>query len=329
MNHRSHSIIAYARETGFIEVNVYERLDSPSIGQKRQASSCSGNITIVDQSDVAQSPIASCTSFTGDIILDNASGSISFTTSSNSDFSLSVLDGSVYCRNNVDLQTLSMYGLTTITGSIVIDSADILQEMSAFDLVNVKAIRITNAPQFTSLGLLMKRVETLEIGGTPMTAENTVNSGFVVESFGTLYVHDNFGLTIGARSFPHLQNITESFIFENNGPNSQIFMELIWANNITLRNIQLVELNSMIAVNDSFEISNSVNLTGARFPALSLLGGSFYIQNNPILQGVGWGNLTTIGGSLVVAGNPAMPLPDTVGLQNIASVDLVGSFPPL
>jgi len=225
--------------------------------KRQNSSACSGNITILDQAGLATSQIASCTSFTGDIILDHASGNISFLTEAKE--GLTFLDGSVYCRNNAGSQQLSLFGLITITGSVVVDNVENLVQIEGEALVNVQAIRVTNAPKILFISFAaLNQLKVLEIGGMPMTYEDTISSGLAMASIGALYIHDNFNLTIGVLSFLRLRNITNSFIFENNGPDSQIVMNLLWANNITLRNVQSIDFQRMIAVNNSFEISNSI-----------------------------------------------------------------------
>jgi hypothetical protein len=307
--------------------DIHER-DSPSTRQRRQSSSsCSGNITIISQSDVDNSPIASCTSFAGDIILDEARGNISFLT--DAPIGLTALDGSIYCRNNAALQNLNLYPLTSISGSIVVDNAGTLFSLSGDQLDYVQAVQITAVPEFRFLYIPgVKWLESLEIGGSPMTPENLADSeGLRLESVGSLYIHDcfnNFSLDV----LP-LQNITESLIFEDNGPNSGINLDILWANNITLRNVQGFSFEKMVAVNNSFEISNSDNLTTIAFESLHFIGGSFYIQNNPNVEYIGINSLKTIGESFVMTDNPALKVPAfgiSNALQNVASMDFVGPF---
>ncbi|PMD32393.1 hypothetical protein L207DRAFT_590683 [Hyaloscypha variabilis F] len=317
----------HALATRYGESDVDEQ-DSFLFEHKRQSSSaCSGNITILHQAGLATSQIASCTSFTGDIILDHASGNISFLTEAEE--GLTFLDGSVYCRNNAGLQQLSLFGLITITGSVVVDNVENLVLMEGEALVNVQSIRVTDAPKmlFVSFAAL-NQLEFLEIGGTPMTYEDTISSGLAMASIGSLYIHDNFNLTIGVLSFLRLRNITNSFIFENNGPNSQIVMNLLWASNITLRNVQSIDFQRMIAVNNSFEISNSENLTDIGSDVLGFIGGSF-VQNNPNLQRVGLAGLKSTGGSLVITENPSLQFLAAGSLQTVTSMDLAGPFQSL
>ena len=132
-----------------------------------------------------------------------------------------------------------------------------------------------------------------------MTAENfDDDNGLRLETVGSFYIHDFINFSLGI-SFP-LQNVTESFRFENNGPNSGIDINLLWANNITLQNIQTVSLGKMVTVNNSFEISNSETLSTIELQQLKFIGNSLYIQNNSNLANIELNSLKTIGESLVM-----------------------------
>jgi hypothetical protein len=87
--------------------DIHER-DSASISQKRQSSSsCSGTITVYNQTNVGTTDIANCTSFTGDIILDAARGNFSLGTILPP--GLTTLDGSIFLSNNVGVLNLDLY----------------------------------------------------------------------------------------------------------------------------------------------------------------------------------------------------------------------------
>ena len=311
------------------DVNVNEqRITLPSVGQRSTSSSaCSGEISITSQADVDSGPIASCTSIAGDLIFDNASGNITFPSGRHTQL-LSV-DGSIYCRNNTGLEKLELYGVTSISGSVVVQNAASLVNLIAHQLRYVQSIEIMSVPQL--IGVAFPEVgwiESFEIGGSPISGFNLAGGLGGLTSAGSFYIHDCLSLLgIGLLS---LQNITEYFRVEDNGPDMEVALGIQWANNLMLRNIQDIYLDHMVAVNGSMEISDSYNLTQISINTLKFVGANIYIENNPNLKFVGLQFLTSIGGSFIETNNSALTSPGSFNdLQNIASIELEGPFPSL
>jgi len=301
---------------------------TPSIGQRStSSSSCSGEIYITSQADVDSGPIASCNAFTGDLIFDNASGNITFPVGT--DTQLVSVDGSIYCRNNTGLENLKLYGVTSISGSVIVQNAASLLSLLAEQLTYVQAIEATNVPQLLALAFpLVSWMASVEIGGSSVTGENMREGLGGLQSAGTLYIHDCLNLL--SITLLALKNITEYFRAEDNGPDMDIHLGILWANNIILRNIQGVTLDGIVAVNGSMEISDSLNLTEIEFIDLRSVGASIYIENNPNLNVIAFNRLTSIGGSLIETNNSVLKSPGNFySLQNVASMELAGPFPSL
>jgi hypothetical protein len=102
-----------------------------------------------------------------------------------------------------------------------------------------------------------------------------------------------------------LQNITGSLVIENNGLEFNIYSDLLWVYNMTLRNVRSFQLNSLVAVNNSLEISSCGGLTDIDFPSLKSIRGDFYIENNPSLTFLGIPSATNIG-SFTSQNNPGL-----------------------
>jgi hypothetical protein len=262
------------------DVNVNDQcITLPSVGQRSTSSSaCSGEISITSQADVDSGPIASCISIVGDLIFDNASGNVTFPIERYTQL-LSV-DGSIYCRNNTGLEKLELYGVTSISGSVVVQNAASLLILIAEQLRYVQGIEITSVPQL--IGIAFPEVswmESFEIGGSPMSGFNLAEGLKGLTSAGSFYIHDCLSLLgIGLLS---LQNITDYFRVEENGPDMGVALGIQWANNIMLRNIQDIYLDHMVAVNGSMEISDSYNLTQTSINTLKFCWSKYLYREQP------------------------------------------------
>lgn len=307
-----------------------ERVDKHNTHSIRHRSTsslqCSGDINITSQADVDSGPIASCTSISGDLIFDNASGNITFPVGTDSQ--LETIDGSIYCRNNTSLENLNLYGITSISGSIVVQHAASLVSIAAQGLEYVQAIELTNVPQFLAFEFsLVTWMESIEIGQSPMTGENLKEGLARLQSVGTLYIHNCLNIDLALQA---LHNITEHLVVEDNGPDTDVVLPIQWANNVTLRNINGLTLDHLVAVNGSMEISNNHNLTSAEIGSLESIGASLYIENNPSLTIVAINSLRSIGGSFVETNNSVLENPGVFpSLQNVGLMELAGPFSSL
>lgn len=259
--------------------------------------------------------------------MDDASGNISFPVAINP---LASVDGSVYCRNNSGLQSLDLYGITTITGSLGVQNAQTLVYLLAEQLEHVQSVELTSVPQLRGLDISAATlIPSIEIGGSGPIAWGTAGVGQVgtgfdsLESVGTLYIHDCYNISIGPT---RLQNVTEWLHVEDSTWDLGFTLDIAWANNITLRNVQNVNLDFMVAVNESFEISDSP-LTGIGLESLRFIGGSLYVQNNPDIEAVTINGVGTIGESLIITNNSLLKAPAVgASLQSVGSMDLSGAF---
>jgi hypothetical protein len=287
------------------------------IRRRATPSSCSGEIIINSQADADTGPISSCTEIDGDLIFDNAVGNITFPIIDHGG-QLTTIYGSVYCRNNTALEGLELYGVVNIEGSIIVQNAASLVYVVAEQLDAVQSVTVTDVPSLLFLELTPGPVylESLELGGSPMIGENFWAGLARLESVGGLYIHDCPNMSI-PRDQP-LQNVTNSLVVENNGLDFGIYSNILWIYNMTMRNVQSFELNKLVAVNNSLEISSCDGLTTIDFESLKSIGGDFYVANNPSLTGLGVPSATSIGGDWL--GTPAPTTGGGITSQNNPSL---------
>lgn len=270
-----------------------------------------GDVIINNQADADSGPITSCTSIDGNLIFDNAVGNITLPVELVGEQLLSIR-GSVYCRNNTGLEGLKLYGVTSISESIVIQNAASLQYLAAEQLESLQSVSVTGVPDFQFLALgAISWLDSLEIGGSPMTIESFRESFSPLETIGELYIHDCTNLSLISFS---LQNITRSLRVEDNGPDFSVMLPIQWAYNITMRNVKSIGLDRMVVVNDSMEISGSDGLTEIDITSLNSIGGDLYVANNPSLTFFAMPSVTGIGGDWL--GTPAPTVGGTFTVQN-------------
>jgi hypothetical protein len=235
----------------------------------------------------------------------------------------------MYCRNNTELENLELYGVTSISGSVVVQNAASLLSLVAEQLIYVQVVQVTNVPQFLALAFpLVSWMASIEIGASAITEENMREGLGGLQSASVIYIHGCLDL-LDILLFA-LKNITEYFRAEDNGPGMGINLGILWANNVILRNIQSITLDGMVEVNGSMEISDSLNLTEIELGDLRSVGASIYIENNPNLNAIAFPSLTSIGGSFIETNNSVLKYPGNLyNLQNVASMELAGPFPSL
>jgi len=125
-----------------------------------------------------------------------------------------------------------------------------------------------------------------------------------------------------------LGNITTSLTIEANGNNvSAIFPNLIWANNMTLRNVTTYSSPSLEAVNGSLGFYSN-EFTSVSCANLTTVGGSLSFVDNGYLSNVSMPSLKTIGGGFSVANNSEYA--NITGFTDLATVsgavNFVGNF---
>lgn len=125
-----------------------------------------------------------------------------------------------------------------------------------------------------------------------------------------------------------LGNVSTSLTLEANGQNvSAIFPNMLWANNMTFRNVSLVSIPSLASVNGSlgFYSNEFASLTAAN---LTSVGGSLSFVSNTDLSNVTMPKLKTILGGFQLANNTELEVVngfnalETVG----GALDFYGNF---
>lgn len=255
------------------------------------ASGCSfETATATVSSDLDQ--YTSCSALEGDLLLEGdalSSASLS---------GVKAIYGNLIITNATQITSFSASSLATVTGKISLTGLTRLATLDLSALTTVGSIYFVTLPALDSITLTtgVTEINSLYISDTALESLD----GFEVSSLDTFNVNNNKNLATISAS---LQSVKTALEVSYNSDEVQVsFEDLVWANNITFRDVSSVSLNALEKVNSSLVfISNSV--TEIDIPLLASIGGSLSITNNDALENFDFSNLTSIGGGFQISNN--------------------------
>jgi len=231
-----------------------------------------------------------------------------------------------------------------------LNNLTLLSTLSFTDLTAVGAINwaaLPALPQLTFPSVITKAANVV-ITNTFLSTLDGINLATV----GTMNINNNNRLKTFSTQ---VANITQLLNIDSNGRLLDVsFPNLIWAANMTFRNVSSVSLPSLAVVNGSlgfyenyFTSVAAPNLTqvttgglafvanpslaNISFPLLATIGGGDLIANNSALGAIAFPVLSDVGGAIDFSGNfttPSMPELSNVkgnfNLQSSADIDCSG-----
>ena len=115
-----------------------------------------------------------------------------------------------------------------------------------------------------------------------------------------------------------LESVSDSLQISFNGESTQVsFDDLVWANNITLRDVERATFPKLQTVNASLGFINNT-ISNISLAKLTKVGQTLAITSNAELTYLDCSNLTSIGGGFVVANNTK--LDDISGFSNLQTI---------
>lgn len=287
--------------------------------------------TITNQVQAAQ--YTGCSTIKGDVLISpDASGSILLSGPEE-------ITGSLIAEDAGDLTTFGSDTITTIGKSFTLTNLTRLSLLSFTALTEVTeiswiALQALDTLDFTAN---VTKAEKVVIGNTFLSTLNGINLATVE----VLDISNNNRL----REFSaQLGNVTETLVIGTNGRNLEVsFPELLWAANMTFRNVSSVSLPSLKTVNGSlgfygnfFESVKAPKLTSVgqfstgqgslafvansklaeiSMPVLKTVGGAHQIANNTVLDKIDFPALESVGGAVDFSGN--FETPELPKLKNV------------
>jgi len=226
--------------------------------------------------------------------------------------------------NNVTgMTSLSGSTLQTITDTFSLQSLTILTNLNFPQLTNVQTIdwNVLNALQSLSFGTQgVQTAMSVSIQDTQLNSLNGIN----LQEVGTMFIANNNYLN---QINMQLGNITNALTLEANGRNvSATFPNLIWAYNMTIRNVSTFASPSLAALNGSLGFySNEVATISA--PNLTTVGGALSFVSNTDLTELDMPMLRSVQGGLQVANNTELETVSFPMLKTISgALDFNGNF---
>lgn len=281
-------------------------------------SSCSlgSSATATAQTDLDD--FAACTTLVGNLTITGELGSAALA-------NVEKLDGSLNIYNATYLSTFAADSLTTITGSLILQDLTVLSSASFGSLETVDTITLLTLPAIATFATNLQKASNIEISDTTL---ESVDGFATLKEVSVLDINNNRYLT----SFNSaLESVSEALQISFNGQSTEVsFDNLVWANNITLNDVESATFASLQTVNASLGFINNTisNITLAK---LTKVGQSLSFTSNDELTVLDCSNLTSIGGGFVVANNTL--LKDISGfskLQTIGgAIEVTGNFSTL
>ncbi|ODV92153.1 hypothetical protein CANCADRAFT_16899, partial [Tortispora caseinolytica NRRL Y-17796] len=272
--------------------------------------------TVTANSQADLDTIAACETLTGDLVL----ASTFVTASING---VRAIEGDLDVSQAVNLTSLSAPSLGTIGGTFQLVNLTVLNSLNFPQLSEVGTINWITLPNLYTISFAsgVQKCESVLVADTALRSL----SGISLSNVSALNINNNRQLSelvVQASSISGLCDIS----FNGRGVVAS-FPELIWARNLTFRDVANVSIPSLVKVNESLGfISNSFESIFAL--NLTEVGGSFAIVNNNDLTSLSFPVLKEVGGGFQIANNSALtnlssfPELETIG----GAVDLLGSF---
>lgn len=290
------------------------------------ASGCSlgSSATATAQADLDK--IASCTELSGNLTISGSLGSAALA-------NVKKIDGSLKLYNATDLVNFSADSLTVITGGLTLQDLTVLQSASFGSLQQVDSIILQTLPAISTFSTNLQKANNIQISDTTL---ESVDGFSTLKEVSELNINNNRYLSSFNSS---LETVSDSLQISFNGESTQVsFNDLVWANNITLRDVEQatfpkletvnaslgfinntltnITLNKLTKVGQTFSVTSNDDLTTLECKNLTSVGGGFVVANNTDLTNIdGFSNLQTVGGAIIVTGEFS-----TLDLSSLKSV---------
>ena len=283
-------------------------------------SSCSikSGATVTAQADLDK--FAGCQTLVGDLNIggDSLTGSAALA-------NVEQIDGSLKVVNATKLENFAADKLESISGSLELRQLTLLQSASFGSLQEVDSITFVTLPALSAIASNLKSVNSLVVSDTSLESIDGFNK---LEKVNEFNVNNNKGL---AKINSQLKSVSDSLQVGFNGDDADVkFDSLVWANNITLRDVSSASFAQLQQVNASLGFINN-SIESLNLSKLANVGGTLSIVSNEDLTDLDFGNLTKVGGGFVVANNTHLAMID--GFSKLESVGgalaVVGNFSSL
>lgn len=248
-----------------------------------------------------------CVTFDGDLTIKGDLSSASLA-------SIQQIKGSLTINNATNLKTFTANSLIAVSESLTLTDLTILDTLTIPNLYKVGSLHLQALPALEELSFTagLYSADSILISDTELSSLKGLN----LDTVGTLDVNNNKNLQ--EVNIP-LKTVSTALGVTYNAEAVQVsFDDLVWANNITFRDVGSVSLDNLTAVNQSLAFFNN-SLDSIALDNLETIGGSLSISGNDDLNEVEFPELTSIGGAFIISGNN-----DLEGITGFDSLKTVG-----
>ncbi|CAD1785260.1 similar to Saccharomyces cerevisiae YDR055W PST1 Cell wall protein that contains a putative GPI-attachment site [Maudiozyma barnettii] len=284
-----------------------------STSSQSVASGCSLGTSATATAQADLDKIASCTELVGNLTITGSLGSAALA-------NVKKIDGSLRLYNATDLVNFSADSLTIVTGGLTLEDLTVLASASFGSLQQVDSIILQTLPAISTFSTNLQKANNIQISDTTL---ESVDGFSTLKEVSELNINNNRYLSSFNSS---LESVSDSLQISFNGESTQVsFNELVWANNITLRDVEQatfpklqtvnaslgfinntlsnITLNKLTKVGQTFSVTSNEDLTVLECKNLTSIGGGFVVANNTNLQKIdGFSNVQTVGGAVIVTG---------------------------
>jgi hypothetical protein len=206
---------------------------------------------------------------------------------------------------------------------MTLTSLTILSTLSFPSLSSVKSIQWAhlNALQQLSFGTKgVSKASSIMITDTQLNTLDGIN----LNTVDSIDINNNPYLHVFSTQ---IANITGSLIMDSNAQDLKVqFPNLIWAYNMTLRNISAISVPSLASVNTTLGFYGDY-MTEFIAPNLTQVGGDVAFIANPSLTNISMPALKTVGGGVTIANNSAlMTIDGFASLKTTGAINMSGNF---
>jgi hypothetical protein len=217
---------------------------------------------------------------------------------------------------------LSGKDLNSIGGTMTLTSLTILSTLSFPSLTSVKSIQWAHLTGLQQLTFTQGISEADDI----LITDTQLNSldGINLETVQSMDINNNPYLHLISTQ---VTNVTQSLTIDANAQDLKVeFPNLIFAFNMTLRNISSISIPSLASVNTTLGFYGDY-LTDIIAPNLTSIGGDLAIVANAELTNISFPALTTVGGGVTIANNSAlMTIDGFSSLKSTGAINMSGNF---
>ncbi|KAK1073286.1 cell wall protein Ecm33 [Friedmanniomyces endolithicus] len=276
---------------------------NPTLAQCNNATTTLRNIA-----DVVA--IATCTTYTGDIVVATDVAGISAL------LGVEEVIGSVIVANNSALTTISSDSLRSVSNDVILDTLPLLANISLpmWSSVNTIVLNKIPAPNVINMQTTVQKVTNLYI--TDTTLETLFGLLLQTSQMENLIITGNQFLQ---SCWFGVGNITQQATITNNSAQMTLTLpNLTYAYNMEITNASAIEMPVLQSINQNLDISYSAvqNLT---LPVLSYVGGDLDVKNNAQLVGIVMPDLVNVQGNVEISGSPQLE-----SLSGLSALSFIG-----